>query len=283
LPKVAQARRQDYLCEETIMRTDVMSLLPRLRRGKDPETEALQERVSHLQTALQQCAEVAQRWTTFQRGVSLGLAVSLLTAGFTLGVYRDQIKTAGTTLVQAVGLAATPNFAAADAAYRDAEYAKALDLVRPLAAAGDARAQALLGVMHYRGRGVAQDYGEAVTWFRRAADQNDVAGLFYLGFMYSEGQGVPQDFAESAKWFRLAAERGDAGSQYNLALSYAKGETGQPDNVSAYMWFNLAAARFPASDTRRNAAITNRDSLAGKMTAAELAEAQKRAREWKPK
>lgn len=260
-----------------------MSLLPRLRRGKDPDTEALQERVSTLQTALNQCAEVASRWTSFQRGVSVTLAVLLLAVGFTLGVYRDHIRSAGTTLVRAVGLTATPDFETADAAYRDAEYAKALDLVRPLADAGDARAQALLGVMHYRGRGVAQDYDEAVKWFRRAADQNEVAGLFYLGFMYSEGQGVPQDFAESAKWFGLAAERGDPGSQYNLALSLAKGETGQPDNVNAYMWFNLAAARFPASDTRRNAAITNRDSLAGKMTPAEVAEAQKRAREWQPK
>jgi TPR repeat protein len=260
-----------------------MSLFPRLRRGKDPETEALQERVSSLQAALQQCGEVARRWTSFQRGVSLVLAAVLLAIGFTLGVYRDQIKTAGSALVQTVGLAGVPNADAANSAYEEGDYATALKLARPLAEAGNARAQSTLGLLYYRGRGVRQDYEEALKWFRLAADHGDVVAQFSLGFMYSEGQGVPQDFAESAKWFRLAAERGDPGSQYNLALSYAKGETGEPDNVSAYMWFNLAAARFAPTDTRRSAAITNRDSLAGKMTAAELAEAQKRAREWQPK
>jgi uncharacterized protein len=50
------------------------------------------------------------------------------------------------------------------------------------------------------------------------------------------------------------------------------------------MWFNLAAARFPASDTRnRGLAVKNRDVVAGKMTSDQLAEAQKLAREWKPK
>jgi uncharacterized protein len=49
------------------------------------------------------------------------------------------------------------------------------------------------------------------------------------------------------------------------------------------MWFNLAAARFPASDTRnRTAAVKNRDTVASEMTSDQLAEAQKRAREWKP-
>jgi TPR repeat protein len=107
--------------------------------------------------------------------------------------------------------------------------------------------------------------------------------------MYSEGHGVPQDFIKAAKLFRLAADRGDAQAQYNLGLSYAKGETGakgetrEPDNVSAYMWLNLAAANFPASDSRRSAAVTSRDVVANKMTPEQISEAQKLAREWKPR
>ncbi|MFL6931702.1 MAG: tetratricopeptide repeat protein, partial [Xanthobacteraceae bacterium] len=97
------------------------------------------------------------------------------------------------------------------------------------------------------------------------------------------GQGVPQDFAEGVKWFRLAADQGDPQAQYNLGLSYAKGELGEPDNVSAYMWFNLAAARFQGTDTRRHAAISGRDVAASKMTQEQIAEAQKRAREWRQK
>jgi hypothetical protein len=50
------------------------------------------------------------------------------------------------------------------------------------------------------------------------------------------------------------------------------------------MWFNLAAASFPASDvSNRNLAGKNRDLVARKMTPDQIAEAQKLAREWKPK
>jgi hypothetical protein len=260
-----------------------MSLFPRLRSHRDPDAEALQQRVSSLQSALAQCKEMAGRWSTFHRTISIGIAIVFLAIGFALGVYRDTVKETSGSVGRVIGLAGAPSFEAADAHYRDGEYAKALDLVRPLADAGDARAQTLFGVLYYRGRGVTQDYDEALKWFRRAADQGDLAAQFYLGFMFSEGQGVPKDDVESARWFRLAAERGDPQSQYNLGLAYAKGETGQPDNVAAYMWFNLAAGRFPGSDTRRSAAMTSRDHVAAKMTPAEIAEAQRRAREWQPK
>jgi TPR repeat protein len=102
--------------------------------------------------------------------------------------------------------------------------------------------------------------------------------------MYNEGRGVPQDYAEAAKWYKLAAEQGDALAQYNLGLSYARGEGVTPDPVTAHMWLNLASARFPAGDSRnRTAATKNRDTVASEMSSDQLAEAQRRAREWKPK
>jgi TPR repeat protein len=101
--------------------------------------------------------------------------------------------------------------------------------------------------------------------------------------MYGEGRGVPQDYVEAARWYRLAAEQGDAQAQYNLGLAYARGEGVTQNVVDAHMWFNLAAARFPANDTRnRTAAVKNRDAVASEMSSEQLAEAQKRAREWKP-
>jgi hypothetical protein len=46
----------------------------------------------------------------------------------------------------------------------------------------------------------------------------------------------------------------------------------------------LVGSRFSASDAeRRNEAVKNRDIVASKMTPAQIAEAQKLAREWKPK
>jgi TPR repeat protein len=260
-----------------------MSFLPRFGFGRDRETEALEQRVSVLQTALRQCAEVAGRWSEFRRSVTAAIAVIMLAVGFALGVYREPITQSLAGLAQSVGLASpAPNADAAYTAFQDGDYSAALRLADPLAARGDARAQSVLGLIYYRGRGVPVDLNEAVKWFRRAADQRDAAAQFYLGVIYSEGHGVPQDYAEAAKWYRLAANQGDALAQYNLGLAYARGEVGEPDNVSAYVWFNLAAARIPASDARRGEAVSSRDAVASKMTPDQITEAQKRAREWKP-
>ncbi len=60
--------------------------------------------------------------------------------------------------------------------------------------------------------------------------------------MYDDGQGVPQDY------------------------------------VQAHMWFNLSAAGPP--DEYRDDAARNRDRVAKFMTPAQIAEAQRLAREW---
>jgi TPR repeat protein len=122
-----------------------------------------------------------------------------------------------------------------------------------------------------------------VQWFRRAADQGNASAQFYLGVMSAEGHGLPQDYAKAASWYRLAAEHGDPQAQYNLGLSYAEGEGVSLDMVSAHVWLNLAAARFLASDVRIRSATRARDLVASKMTPEQLAEAQRRAREWQAK
>jgi TPR repeat protein len=253
--------------------------------GRSRKTEDLEQRVSRLQTALNQCTQAAGRWMAFWREVTGAVAILMLALGFTLGVYHESIEQAAVGLFQTLGLArGAADSDAAYAAYQKGDYATALRQARPLAAEGDARAQSTLGLLYYGGRGLPRDYGEASRWFRLAADQGDASAQFYLGVMYSEGRGVPQDSAEAAKWFQRAADLGDAQAQYNLGLFYAKGEAGEPDNISAHMWFNLAAAHFPPSDTsNRIAAINYRDLVAKKMTPDQIAEAQERARRWKPK
>jgi len=260
-----------------------MSFLSRFGFGRSRKTEDLERRVSRLQAALNQCAEQARRWTEIRLEVTGAIAVLMLALGFTLGVYREPIQQAVVGVAQTLGFAKESSDAAY-AAYQEGNYAAALRLARRLAAEGDVRAQSVLGLLYYGGRGVPQDNNEALRWFRHAADQDDATAQFHLGVMFSKGQGVPQDNAEAAKWFRRAADLGDAPAQYNLGLSYAEGEAGEPDNVSAHMWFNLAAAHFPASDSgNRSAAVSNRDLVAKKMTPDQIAEAQRLAREWKPK
>ncbi len=75
---------------------------------------------------------------------------------------------------------------------------------------------------------------------------------------------------------RLAAEQGDARAQYALGLIYHNGEGVPQDFVEAHKWLNLAAAK----DSRD---AKTRDAAAAKMTREQIAEAQRLAREWKPK
>ena len=72
-------------------------------------------------------------------------------------------------------------------------------------------------------------------------------------------------------------------AQNNLGTIYQGGRGVPQDYVQAHMWYNLAASRSSASDKDgRDMVVKNRDTVAAKMTPAQLAEAQKLAREWKP-
>jgi TPR repeat protein len=128
--------------------------------------------------------------------------------------------------------------------------------------------------MYAEGHGVPQDYHEAIKWYRLAAEQGRASGQFNLGVMYADGRGVPQDYTEAIKWYRLAAEQGNPRAQFNLGVMYAQGRGVPQDYVQAHMWYELAGAGGDAHG------IENRDLLAQKMTTAQIAEAQRLARQW---
>lgn len=161
-------------------------------------------------------------------------------------------------------------------AYQKGDYEAALDAWRPLAEAGEAEAQFYLGTLYYHGEGVPQSTADAARWYRRAADQGHAAAQHNLGVMRYAGEGMPQDQREALGWFRRAAERGHGAAQYNLGIMYAEGQGTPQDNVQAYLWFSLAAAR------NEGHAQEARDFVAGRMTAAQIAEAQELVRAWRP-
>ena len=186
-------------------------------------------------------------------------------------------------LVAVAGAAVAEPLEDASAALTRGDYATALRIFRALADQGNVAAQDALGDMYEEGRGVRQDYAEALKWFRLAADQGFDDAQNDLGWMFHLGQGVAQNDAEALKWFRKSAEQGHALAQYNLGVMYERGAGALQDYVQAHMWYNLAAARFSASENEnRDSAVKARDFVASKMTSAQIAEAQKLAREWKP-
>ena len=91
---------------------------------------------------------------------------------------------------------------------------------------------------------------------------------------------MTQDHAEAARWYRKAADQGDTQAQAYLGIMYFNGQGIAQDYVQSHMWMNLAASRASGDDQKRIAGI--RDDVASKMSAAQIAEAQRLARDWKP-
>jgi hypothetical protein len=165
----------------------------------------------------------------------------------------------------------------ATSAYEKGDYVTASKELKPLAEEGDPGAQYNLGLMCRDGQGVQKDDFEAVKWFRKAADQGFAQAQYSLALMYRDGLGVRQDDAEQAKWCCMAAEQGYADAQHQMGTGYAVGRGVPQDLVKAHMWFDLAAIQGDSE------AQKDRDKAAGMMTPSQIAEAQKLAREWKPK
>jgi uncharacterized protein len=121
------------------------------------------------------------------------------------------------------------------------------------------------------------DYRAAVIQFRPLAEQGYRLAEYTLGLMYAQGQGVPQDYKQAVKWFGRAAVQGVPQAQFELGMLYAKGLGVPQDFVMAHTWVNLAAASAEPADARYYA--TERDELAVRMTAEQIAAAQRLASE----
>ena len=126
------------------------------------------------------------------------------------------------------------------------------------------------------------DYAAAVQIYRSLADKGDPRAQNNLCAMYSQGMGVVQDYEAALLWCRKAADQGNPASQYNLGRMYFDASWMPADYVQAYKWFNLAAGLADQTKERdvRDAAMTYRSLVAAKMSAAQIAEAQKLTREW---
>lgn len=198
-------------------------------------------------------------------------------------------------------------------AFSAANYPRALELVRPMAEKGDARAQSLLGVMYDFGNGVPKDRSRAVELYRKAAEQGFGEAEFYLaektqnpaeaagwylkaaehGFVQamgklatryeSVGAGLPYDKAKATYWWRQAAEGGDTGAQWRLGLMYEQGIGVPVDLVQSLMWLDIAQGEAGPShaifEHPANPASTRR-GLVLKMTPEQVADGDRRARTW---
>ena len=109
------------------------------------------------------------------------------------------------------------------AAFEAKHFSKAMQLLSPLAEAGNVEAQYRVAVMFQNGLGMAKNEANALNWMRQAADQGHALAQHGLGFMYLHGECVDKDETQAAQWFQRASEQGLAGSQMTLGMMYEQG------------------------------------------------------------
>ena len=123
--------------------------------------------------------------------------------------------------------------------------------------------------------------------FRRQADGPTVQGVKRMGTNWIHEDGKAGGFTGTGAAANemsadmlvasclAAAAQGDINAYYDLGVAYSTGSHGVDcDLVEAHKWFNLAAV------TGHAEAAMCRADISDEMTAREIAEAQRRAREW---
>lgn len=129
----------------------------------------------------------------------------------------------------------------------------------------------------------AGHFAKAMEILRPLAEAGDPAAQYRVGWMYDTAQGVPEDIAEADRWFLAAAEKGHADAMYSLCQDYALGGGNiQKDSQSAYVWCALAAAAYKTA--KRPEAVSNAEAtlglVSGKLTADQLTEAKAQITRW---
>ncbi|MEW6304565.1 MAG: tetratricopeptide repeat protein [Verrucomicrobiota bacterium] len=192
--------------------------------------------------------------------------------------------------------------------------------LRENAKRGDANAQHSLGFYYAIGNPHLgkPSMKEALSWYKKAAEQGLPEAAYKVGFCYEYAVGVSRpDLPEAAKWYRIAADKGVPEAQYKMGLFQATGQAGLPrnsdvafvwfrkaaegglataqyevgsyyksgfqgmtrDQVEALKWFLIAASQ---GDERAVAGVEFQRKFGG-MTAAQIADAERRAKEFVPR
>lgn len=152
-----------------------------------------------------------------------------------------------------------------------------LDWFLSAAEQGSPPAQTAIAEMRMQGNRVSQDIDEAWKWAGAAAVQGFSHALSLISLWYANGSGVEQDFVEAVYWVRLAAQSGSVDAMANFSVALANGQGISVDLVQAHKWANLAAGSgHPAGQEVY-------DVLNQMMTGAQIDQAGWLAGAWKPR
>jgi len=133
-------------------------------------------------------------------------------------------------------------------------FSKALAIVQPLADAGDATAQRVLGLIYLNGYGVLPNPAEAVVWLRQAAGAGDIQAQHQLALVYALGPCAQEGRSSFGKWYTAMVLGGSALESIGADDLFPDGLTVEKDVVAAVTWAR-AAAEAGHSDAQNNLGV----------------------------
>jgi TPR repeat protein len=163
------------------------------------------------------------------------------------------------------------------------EYLQAFQWFRVAAEKGLADAQFSLGQCYDYGQGVAREGAEAVRWYRKAAEQGHARGQDCVGTYLYVGRGVEKDYVEAVKWLRKTAESAYECNLLWLGECYAEGKGIAQDYCEAYKFYKLVSQMKWILEDPTTGVQQSLNSLVRRMTSVEIAEGERRYREFKTK
>ena len=155
--------------------------------------------------------------------------------------------------------------------WRAGDYAGAVAIWTPFAAAGDADALFNLGQAYKLGRGVTADAATARDYYRKAALKGHLPAQANLGIALFQAGEKP----EAIKWLKTAADRGEARAQYVLGIAAFNGDGIVRSQSLGYAYLLRAqASGLPQAATALGTiqpGLSPADRAAGEAAAASLA------------
>ena len=124
--------------------------------------------------------------------------------------------------------------------YNGKQFSQAAELFRRACDGGERKGCNSLGLMYYKGEGVAKDLNRAADLYKRACDAGGSGGCLNLGSIYLRGEGVPKDPIRAADLFERACDAGGAPGCTDLGLMYRRGEGVAKDLNRAADFFKRA-------------------------------------------
>ncbi|KKL94589.1 hypothetical protein LCGC14_1863150, partial [marine sediment metagenome] len=180
------------------------------------------------------------------------------------------------------------------------KYEDAVELIKPLAQAGDREAQFLMGSLFQASADV--EWSDSKRWLESAAKQDHPEAIYYLAitrfdskkdavmigtceseddrravyraaelgsmnaqrdlgcFLATGDNGFPKDEVEGRKWYSMAAQQGHVDAQFNVGLMILLGEGGIGEVSKGISWLEKAAASNTLDPASESAAGVLADS-----------------------